>query len=141
MFYPVFETGTFLKRAYITSKPKKIHHQWYWKVLNFLTLGHSFNEGWIYNLQFANHERELDDFQYQINRIKEAGFNLIGVSQIYNEDTFIFETQEEALKAYEALELPNESDIQGWWYGKERFLETVENYEKEFKVKVLTYWL
>jgi hypothetical protein len=95
--------------------------------------------------QEFNHNRTLESFQEQLDIIIAAGFNPIGVSQLYLEDTFIFGTAEEALAAYEALEKYDgletvEEKLQVWWYGKENFLKEVEDYEKEFESKVLYYF-
>ena len=43
-----------------------------------------------------NHDRPLSDFQDDINKLKASGYNPIAVSQMYFEDTFVFETNEEA---------------------------------------------
>jgi hypothetical protein len=96
-----------------------------------------------------NHDRPLEDFQEDINRIKQEGFNPIAVTQMGFEDTFVFETAEEATNAYEKLELnsPRKSNVIGWWYGKEDFLKVVESYKKDFHfgcdepIEVLIYWL
>lgn len=72
-----------------------------------------------------NHRRPLSDFTEQIKKIKEKGFNVIGVSQIYFEDTFIFKTKKEAKKAYRTLER-DEKEVIGWWYSKEDFEKSVE---------------
>lgn len=92
--------------------------------------------------QEFNHNRPLEDFQESLKIIKEHGFNPIGVSQIYFEDTFIFETEQEATKAYETLELIEEPKVLAFWYGKENFLQEVDEYETfDNSSKVLIYWL
>jgi len=94
-----------------------------------------------------NHDRTLSDFQSNIDKLKENGFNPIAVSQMYFEDTFVFETEEEAKKAFQQFEIDeNEKwigDISGWWYGKEDFIKTVKEYETENDgySKVLIHWL
>jgi hypothetical protein len=94
-----------------------------------------------------NHDRMLSEFQSNIDKLKENGFNPIAVSQMYFEDTFVFETEEEAKKAYQQFERDeNEKwigDISGWWYGREDFLKTVKEYETENDEysKVLIHWL
>ena len=94
-----------------------------------------------------NHDRMLSEFQSDIDKLKENGFNPIAVSQMYFEDTFVFETEEEAKKAYQQFEIDeNEKwigDISGWWYGKEDFIKTVKEYESENDgySKVLIHWL
>jgi hypothetical protein len=94
-----------------------------------------------------NHDRMLSEFQSNIDKLKENGFNPIAVSQMYFEDTFVFETEKEAKKAYQQFETDeNEKwigDISGWWYGKEDFIKTVKEYETENDgySKVLIHWL
>jgi hypothetical protein len=94
-----------------------------------------------------NHDRMLSEFQSNIDKLKENGFNTIAVSQMYFEDTFVFETEEEAKKAFQQFEIDeNEKwigDISGWWYGKEDFIKTVKEYETENDgySKVLIHWL
>ena len=94
-----------------------------------------------------NHDRMLSEFQSNIDKLKENGFNPIAVSQMYFEDTFVFETEEEAKKAFQQFEIDeNEKwigDISGWWYGREDFLKTVKEYETENDgySKVLIHWL
>lgn len=51
-----------------------------------------------------NHGQSLSDFEESMDKIRNAGFNPIAVSQLYLEDTFVFETNEEASNAYKKLE-------------------------------------
>ena len=92
-----------------------------------------------------NHNRPVEDFEEQLNIIRSAGFNPIAVSQMYFEDTFVFETDEEAHKAYETLERDANKKligrVVGWWYSRDRFAETILEYEEKMKNKVLTHWL
>ena len=94
-----------------------------------------------------NHDRPLSDFQDDIDKLKANGYNPIAVSQMYFEDTFVFETKEEAIKAYHQFESDeNEKwigEIVGWWYGREDFEKTVNDYETENNgySKVLVHWL
>jgi len=90
-----------------------------------------------------NHDREVKDFQEQINIIKNAGFNPIAVSQMYFEDTFVFEKSDEANKAYKELEDSEDTKVLGWWYGKEDFEKAVKEYENENDeyIKVRVHWL
>ena len=87
-----------------------------------------------------NHNRPLSDFKDYIEVIKAAGFNPIAVTQYYLEDTFIFNTDEEANNAYALLE--KEKGLKaGWWYPIEEFEKLVEEYERENECKVLIHWL
>jgi hypothetical protein len=84
----------------------------------------------------------LKEFQEQINIILQYGFKPIAVSQIYFEDTFVFETNKEAKKAFETLENCEDYKVVGWWYGKKEFKKFVKEYEKKFEgYKVLIHWL
>lgn len=94
-----------------------------------------------------NHNRPLSDFQDDIDTLKSHGYKPIGVSQMYMEDTFIFETSEEANRAYRQFERDEDEKwigrIVAWWCGREDFEESVKIYESECKreVKVLVHWL
>ena len=92
-----------------------------------------------------NHNKELEHFQEDIDLLVSNGYKPIAVTQIYMEDAFVFETAEEAKKAYHQFERSITGkwigEIAGWWYGKELFLETVKEYEEEYKETVLIYWL
>jgi len=92
----------------------------------------------------TNHNRPIEDFITEINLIKEKGYNPIAVTQIFFEDAYVFETHEEAMKAYKEFELDRKTQddiIVGFWYGKEEFLKEVNDYEKKLETKVLIHWL
>lgn len=94
-----------------------------------------------------NHRRPLKSFSKEIEKIKKAGFNLIGVSQMYFEDVFIFETRDEAEKAYHTFENDMFGNyigkIVGYWHSREDFKEAVRFYEIENNgnSKVKVHWL
>ena len=92
-----------------------------------------------------NHNIPLSDFQEYLDLLTTSGYKPLAVSQIYLEYTFVFETKEEALKAYHQFERSEEGkwigEIAGWWYGKEDFLATIQDYESKFNTKVLVHWL
>jgi hypothetical protein len=88
-----------------------------------------------------NHNRELSDFQEEINLIKKKGFKPIAVTQMYLEDVFVFETDKEANLAYQALEKCKSPKVIGWWYGKDVFIKNVEVYQNEYEKKVKIFWL
>ena len=91
-----------------------------------------------------NTRRTLESYQYVIDLIKKAGHNLIGVCQMMMEDTFIFETKEEADKAYEELELePKDKEIKvsGFWYSKDEIDDAISSYEKNYNYTPKIYWL
>lgn len=94
-----------------------------------------------------NHNRPLSYFQNNIDKLKENGYTPIAVSHMYFEDTFVFETKEEAIKAYHQFEsYKNEKwigEIVGWWYGRKDFEKIVNDYETENNgySKVLVHWL
>ena len=89
-----------------------------------------------------NHNESFASFKLKVDLIKNAGFNIIGVSQLYFEVVYIFETQEEALKTFDFFEGHAENIIiVGWWYDKEQYLEEVALYENVSNYTVKTYWL
>ncbi len=86
-------------------------------------------------------EKTLPDFKPQIETIKKKGFNLIGITQIMFEDTFIFKTSEEATKAYIELERDNPI-LSGWWYGKDELIKTLKDYDTQIDTtRVKIFWL
>lgn len=89
-----------------------------------------------------NHRRRLSTFNKSIGIIKDHGFYPIAVTQLYNEDTFVFKTSDEAIAAYESLENREDSILKAWWYGLEEFNETVSKYETRFpNTEVKVFWL
>lgn len=89
-----------------------------------------------------NHNRPLESFQDDLEVIRQAGFKPIAVTQMYFEDTFVFETEEEANQAFTVLET-SQNKVCGWWHGREDFLKSVKGYEEDagYKVSVLIHWL
>ena len=94
-----------------------------------------------------NTDRTLESFNEQLTILRENGYNPIAVSQMYFEDTFVFETKEEADRGYLQFERDkNEKwigEVVGWWYSKEDFLKAVKEYEEEseFDSTPITFWL
>lgn len=88
-----------------------------------------------------NHRRKFSSFDAQLRIIRNRGFNPIAVSQLYCEDTFVFNTDEEAEAAYQLLEV-TDKQIDGWWYGYKSFIAAVHKYECELPTsKVKIFWL
>ena len=80
------------------------------------------------------------------------GFEIEGVSHNFNPaekeiKSFLFETEDEAIKAYHQFERDEKNEwigeIVGWWYGRKDFEKKVKEYETENDgySKVLTHWL
>lgn len=92
-----------------------------------------------------NHNYPLSSFKEVIEIIKSKGFNLIAVSQIYLEDIFVFETEEES--AYRTFERDKNEKwigkVVGWWYSKKEFREEVGEYESKSNnnLRARVYWL
>jgi hypothetical protein len=62
------------------------------------------------------------------------GLKPVGYSVVLLEDTWVFETDEEAHSAFKMLEgkeLEDGTLICGWWYGKKEFIEMMPTYMKE----------
>ena len=76
----------------------------------------------------------------EIDLIKSNGFKLIGVSMLYLENTFIFESDEEANNAFNFFEKENNL-IQGWWYDRNSFLSIKQEYENKMKANINVFWL
>lgn len=89
---------------------------------------------------------DISPFQYEIDIVKNAGFNLIGVTQFMFYTAFIFETQDEADEAHATLENIDKPVVSGWWYGKDSMPEAIRMYkesspenDRNFEVKI--FWL
>ena len=80
------------------------------------------------------------DKSYSLVLIRELGFNPIGISTLMCEETFIFETKEESLKAHQLCQIEKKV-ADGWWYGKEDFLIAKKEYEDDMGYEVIVYWL
>lgn len=85
----------------------------------------------------------LNRFKRGLRIIKSYGFNPIGVSVMICEETYIFNSDDEACAAHELLEgmLNRNYGVDGWWYGKDAFFEASEEYEKEMGYKPEVIWL
>jgi hypothetical protein len=79
----------------------------------------------------------------QLAFIRSNGFTPIGVSVMMFEDTFVFETIEEARQAGNACEVENHTDdrIEAWWYGREEVPGIIDDYEKSFKKRPMVFWI
>lgn len=79
----------------------------------------------------------------EIDLLRMAGFDPIGFCKMTCEDTFIFESKEDAFQAFNFFEKNPQTKviIQGWWYGKAQFLEALSEYETENGYKVQVTWL
>jgi len=86
-----------------------------------------------------NREKKLDKVA---NKFREffltQGYNLIGFCNFLLENTFIFETSEEAKRAFEEFE-KNKKEIFGWWYGKSNFANVRLHYESKYE-EVVVIW-
>jgi hypothetical protein len=82
-----------------------------------------------------NHNQLLSYFKDDLDIITEAGFNVLGFTIMQLKSTFIFETKNEAARAYNELEKTGK--VQGWWYGLEDFKLAQMNYPD----KLLVYYL
>lgn len=84
-----------------------------------------------------NHNRPLASFEDVLAIVKQHGFKPIAVSQIYMEDAFIFETEQESKLAYNTLK----NIVEAWWYSKENFTKACDDYKQKFGVDVLAHFL
>lgn len=117
---------------------------WYWKLKWRLEMYRYMFLNWI---TFGWYHENWERVKY-LFIIRLFGFKPIAYSDPSNmlEHTFVFETEEEAYKAYIKLENRGEnkrSFVVGWWYGKEDFLKEVKEREelfsekhKDYKVKI-----
>lgn len=75
----------------------------------------------------------IDNCKSSIELLIDSGFNPIRYTVLYFEDTFVFETTEEAHRAYEKFEAGKHRKIIGWWYSLADFKTTIDDYIKEIK--------
>lgn len=74
-----------------------------------------------------------------INNIRKFGFKPIGFTVMMCENTFIFETEDEALRAYNKFETGKNKTkgrrplcIQGYWYSRRDFEAEYSEYKSQF---------
>jgi len=75
-----------------------------------------------------------------LNEIRNAGFNPIAITVMMCEETIVFKSKAEALRAWEKFK------PEGWWYNLSDFDESHEQYVKEMyggdeDRAPLVYWL
>ena len=84
--------------------------------------------------------------QKEIELLRKHGFNPIAATKIFFEYTYIFETDEEALSAYEQFEKKyqgmgcidrDDNCIIAFWYGIDNFHKTLKDTMKERSYKEL----
>jgi len=75
----------------------------------------------------------FEDMDFSI--MKTAGFNLVAFSVMMLEDTFYFETKEEAISAYEYFEGGEAAtrEYVGWWYSIDELESNNKYYIEEMK--------
>ena len=79
----------------------------------------------------------MEDYQKQIvEKLRKAGFNPVGIGMMGLEDTFIFETDEEATRANHQFERAENGrwigEIEGWWYGREEAVKILAEYNEMY---------
>ena len=77
------------------------------------------------------------DKSYSLKLLNDAGHFPIGITTMMCEETFIFNTEKEATKAWKSGVLGND----GWFYGKKSFKKALEQYEKDMGYKNEIFWL
>lgn len=88
---------------------------------------------------------ELEMFERELKILNAEGYYPTAITTLFCELTFIFETAEEARTAFEKFEADNsrkrEKKVIGWWYGKEQFLESKEQFEKDLGYPIQIHYL
>ena len=77
------------------------------------------------------------DKSYSLKLLNDAGHFPIGITTMMCEETFIFNTEKEATKAWKSSVLGND----GWFYGKRNFQKDLDKYEKDMGYKNEIFWL
>ncbi len=87
-----------------------------------------------------NHDHPDEYFEKSIGILRENGYTPIAASYFFFEEVYVFETSEEANRAFEQLER-EEGKIYAWWYGKSEWLAFVRKQEHEKNCKMRIYSL
>ena len=105
------------------------------------------NDKQIDSLDVVRHHmtRELDSFADELAVLRNHGYNPIAVTQTELEDTFVFESQQEANDAYTEL-VSEKKLLDGYFYGRKKFMKVKEELEGFYstptdKVILKTFWL
>ena len=77
------------------------------------------------------------DKSYSLKLLNDAGHFPIGITTMMCEETFIFNTEKEATKAWKSGVLGND----GWFYGKRNFQKDLDKYEKDMGYKNEIFWI
>lgn len=73
---------------------------------------------------------------YSIKLLKDAGYKPLAICSYYGEETFFFETEEEAKKAYEEME-ENKGSVCGWFHSA----EDIDKLEQPDGSKIKVEWI
>lgn len=73
------------------------------------------------------------------NDMYDIGCKLIGTSQMYGFDVYIFETSEEASKAFQEFEV-NQKRVSAFFHSREQHQKACEEYENEIGSPPETKW-
>ena|SRR5690606_16558381 len=73
---------------------------------------------------------------YSIKLLKDAGYKPLAICSYYGEETFFFETAEEAKKAYEEME-ENKGSVCGWFHS----VEDIDKLENPDGSKIKVKWI
>lgn len=73
---------------------------------------------------------------YSIKLLKDAGYKPLAICSYYGEETFFFETAEEAIKAYEEMEV-TKGLVCGWFH----IVEEIDELEQPDGSKIKVEWI
>ena len=73
---------------------------------------------------------------YSIKLLKDAGYKPLAICSYYGEETFFFETTEEAKKAYDEME-ENKGSVCGWFHS----VEDIDKLEQPDGSKIEVEWV
>lgn len=76
---------------------------------------------------------------YSIEELKKHGYNPIACTVMMCEDTFIFKTKSECIKAFGEFEIENkyncEETLCGWWYNLDEFKRVIIDHVGKYSYK------
>ncbi|QQR76944.1 hypothetical protein IPJ63_01650 [Candidatus Nomurabacteria bacterium] len=79
-----------------------------------------------------NIPQDLRKYYFDLEVLKTHDYKPVAVTTMMCENTFVFETEDEAIRAFEQFEKhPSGEYISGWWYSRESFDSSIKEYAKE----------
>lgn len=69
---------------------------------------------------------------HMLKAIQAAGFKPIAITIMLVEETFVFQTEQESIDAFNHFKHHPEFSNEGWWYSNKQFVKAWNKYKREF---------